>query len=84
MLDVFHKGTNLPVVSRQKNKIVVKSTFLTEITIVCTIRETYLTYSLQDETVAFSAIVRRRLLVIITILLVPIVVRSNAKQIRLQ
>ncbi|VDK39591.1 unnamed protein product [Taenia asiatica] len=62
-IDVFYRGTHIPLVNKNQNRAILSSAFVTEITIFCTLRNSYLNTEFGDENVTLSALVRPNKLV---------------------
>lgn len=60
-MDVFYKDTHIPLVNKKQNRAILISVFVTEITIYCTLRNSYLNTEFGDKNVSLSALVRRKL-----------------------
>ncbi|VDM34965.1 unnamed protein product [Hydatigera taeniaeformis] len=62
-IDVFYKGTHIPLVNKKQNRATLFSAFVTEITISCILRNSYLNIELGVKNVTLSALVRPKKLI---------------------
>ena len=60
IIDVFHKNTNIPLVSKQLSRATLYALYVTEITITCTSKNSYLNFHFEEKNVSFSALIRRK------------------------
>ncbi|KAL5110527.1 hypothetical protein TcWFU_006408 [Taenia crassiceps] len=62
-IDVSYKNTHIPLVNKQQNRAILSSAFVTDITISCTLRNSYLNIDFGEKNVALSALVRPKKLI---------------------
>ena len=59
IINVFHRNTNIPLISKQLSRTNLFAVYVTDVTITCTSQNSYLNYNFEERNVSFSSLIKR-------------------------